>query len=225
MITSIRQSSALRPGAAAPRALLALLAIGAALAPPRSLADAVAGKALARSGAPGVVACATCHGANGEGQPQAGFPRLAGQGRAYLAKQLGDFRSGARQDPVMGPIAKALSAKQAADAADYFSTLPAIASKASFQTTPRGAGERIALRGDWAHGVPACFKCHGAQGTGVAPHFPAIAGQGAAYTAKQLRGWKSGARANDPQGLMKSVADHLPDSEIDAVAAWLASLR
>ncbi len=207
----------------APHAFLALLALGAALASPRALADAAAGSTLAQSGAPGVVACATCHGANGEGQAQAGFPRLAGQVRAYLAKQLADFRSGARRNPVMEPIAKALSGKQAGDAADYFSSLPAAASKASVTDTPRGAGERVALRGDWAHGVPACFKCHGARGAGVAPHFPAIAGQGAAYTAKQLREWKSGARANDPQGLMKSVADHLPDSEIDAVAAWLAS--
>jgi cytochrome c553 len=225
MTLFVRQPPMPPARAAASSAFLLVLASWCALASLPCRADAAAGKALVQSGAPGVVACSTCHGANGEGQPQAGYPRLAGQVRAYLAKQLGDFRSGARHNPVMEPIAKALSEKQVGDAADYFSSLAAIASKASFADPPRGDGERIALRGDWAHGVPACFKCHGARGTGVAPHFPAIAGQGAVYTAKQLRDWKSGARANDPQGLMKSVADHLPDSAIDAVAGWLGSLR
>ena len=205
-------------------ALLAFASLSIASLPCR--ADAAAGKALATSGAAnGVAPCSSCHGANGEGQEQAGFPRLAGQVRAYLAKQLEDFRNGRRHNPVMEPIARALNAKQAADAAEYFASLPRIAARTTFDDAPKDAGERIALRGDWAQRVPACFKCHGENGAGVPPHFPAIAGQGATYAAKQLRDWKSGARANDPQGLMKSVADHLPDPEIDVVARWLASLH
>ena len=209
------------------RVALALLASASfSIASPACRADAAAGKALATSGAPnGVAPCASCHGANGEGQDQAGFPRLAGQVRTYLAKQLDDFRNGRRHNPVMEPIARALNAKQVADAADYFASLPRIAAKATFDDAPKDAGERIALRGDWAERVPACFKCHGETGAGVPPHFPAIAGQGATYAAKQLRDWKSGARANDPLGLMKSVADHLPDADIDIVARWLASIR
>ncbi|HSN21397.1 MAG TPA: c-type cytochrome [Usitatibacter sp.] len=212
--------------AAARGAFAFLLGACAALAAPACRADAGAGRELATSGAPGGVgACSTCHGAQGEGQPQAGFPRRAGQGRAYLVKQLRDFRAGRRHNPVMEPVAKALDEKQLGDAADYFSSLPGTAARVSFDDTPKSDGERIALRGDWDHGVPGCFKCHGEGGRGIAPHFPAIAGQGATYTSKQLRDWKSGARANDAQGLMKSVADHLPDSEIDVVAGWLASLR
>lgn len=219
----MRNSSASRCARAAIACTVGACALAAALP---SLADRVAGKGLATSGAAnGVTACATCHGANGEGQPQAGFPRLAGQGHAYLAKQLEDFRHGRRHNPVMEPIARALSERQVADAADYFSSLPRAAARTSFDDTPKDAGERIALRGDWSRRVPACFKCHGENGAGIAPHFPAIAGQGAQYTAKQLRDWKSGARANDPQGLMKSVADKLPDSDIDAVARWLASIH
>lgn len=213
------------PCAAALRAAIVVVAAACAASSLPVRADSAAGKTLAQTGAPGVPACSTCHGANGEGQAQAGFPRLAGQGRAYLAKQLDDFRNGRRHNPVMEPIARALNERQVADAADYFASLPRIAARTSFDQAPKGAGERIALRGDWAHRVPACFKCHGEDGAGVAPHFPAIAGQGATYTAKQLRDWKSGARANDPQGLMKSVADHLTDSDIDAVAQWLASIH
>jgi cytochrome c553 len=66
-----------------------------------------AGKTLANDGRGEVLACASCHGANGEGNFAAGFPRLAGLHPDYIAKQLQDFQ----RDPLdMGvaiePIAR-----------------------------------------------------------------------------------------------------------------------
>ena len=73
--------------------------------------------------------------------------------------------------------------------------------------------------------MPACFACHGEKGVGVAPSFPALAGQNAAYTAKQLNAWKAGTRTNDPQGLMKAVADKMTPEEITAVTAYFEKLQ
>ena len=55
----------------------------------------------------GIPACATCHGANGEGV--ADFPRLAGQHAKYIAKQLTYIQTLTRAAPVMHGIVKDLT--------------------------------------------------------------------------------------------------------------------
>jgi len=50
-------------------------------------------------------------------------PYLAGQKEAYLAKQLKDFKSGARKDPVMAPMAMALNDEDVANVAAYYASL------------------------------------------------------------------------------------------------------
>lgn len=51
-----------------------------------------AGEELARNGRDAVLACVSCHGENGEGNFEAGYPRLAGLHPDYIAKQLQDFQ-------------------------------------------------------------------------------------------------------------------------------------
>lgn len=69
---------------------------------------------------PEAAACFACHGPNGNSTiPQ--NPKLAGQHEAYLKKQLLDFKSGARKDPLMGAMAKPLTKKQINALAKYFS--------------------------------------------------------------------------------------------------------
>jgi cytochrome c553 len=46
----------------------------------------------------GITACIACHGADGKGMSQAGFPALAGQHAMYLKSQLENFRSGVRHN-------------------------------------------------------------------------------------------------------------------------------
>jgi cytochrome c553 len=172
----------------------------------------------------GVTACQTCHGADGGGAAAAGFPRLAGLDAGYIEQQLLNFRTGKRSNPVMQPIAEALSKKEVPLMAAYYAALPVPAS------TPEGGdaallrkGEIIATAGDWDHELPACFQCHGPGGIGIAPSFPAISGQSALYISNQIAAWKSGSRANDPVGLMKSVADKLSADQVAAVSAFLAN--
>lgn len=65
--------------------------------------------------------CAACHGATGT-SPNELWPNIAGQGYAYLVKQLKAFRDGTRKDPVMEPMAKPLSDADIENVAAYFSS-------------------------------------------------------------------------------------------------------
>ena len=47
------------------------------------------GASIAKEGVGAALACQTCHGAAGEGVAQAGFPRLASLGAAYLQRVAG----------------------------------------------------------------------------------------------------------------------------------------
>ena len=68
------------------------------------------------------VQCVACHGASGIAQNPT-FPHLAGQHAAYLAAQLERFRSGAREHPLMTPIAMSLSDEEIGDLAVYFASI------------------------------------------------------------------------------------------------------
>ncbi len=186
-------------------------------AAPAGAAGIERGVSVAAMGMAGAAACASCHGAQGQGMTGAGvYPVLAGQGKDYLAKQLRDFRDGRRKDAVMGPIAKALDDAAIDSLALFYSKLSARAH------APRRQGEAAELvrHGDWGRELPPCASCHGQAGEGIPPHFPRIAGQLRGYTEKQLKDWKAGKRANDPQGLMKSVAEKLDEAQIAALAAY-----
>lgn len=66
--------------------------------------------------------CAACHGVDGISMIPM-YPNLKGQHAAYLAKQMKDFRSGTRNDPVMGAQAKLLSDQDIENLAAYFASL------------------------------------------------------------------------------------------------------
>lgn len=60
----------------------------------------------------GVPACASCHGAQGQGNGQ--FPRLAGQHAEYLMRQIEVFQNGTRANaPVMSAVAHTLGKEEA----------------------------------------------------------------------------------------------------------------
>lgn len=186
-------------------------------------ADSRAGATLAQQGGSGISACVSCHGARGEGQAATGFPRLAGQPQAYLLRQMQAFADGTRKNPMMEPIARALSAQQMRDLADHYAGLPGWSApvKTGSPDPAAAPGPRLATAGNWDKEIPACFACHGPGGAGIAPHFPAITGQPRAYTRTQLKAWQAGTRSNDSQGLMKSVADRMTDADIEAVSLYL----
>lgn len=172
----------------------------------------------------GAPACVTCHGAQGEGMPTNGFPRLAGLNAEYLQKQLDAFANGQRANAMMTPIAQTLSADERAELARYYGGLGSAVATTPVPR-PDSVGARLALKGRWSEGLPACVQCHGATGAGVGNVFPALAGQSALYIENQLRGWQQGARPPGPLGLMKAIASKLSAADIRAVAAHFAALQ
>lgn len=192
-------------------------------------ADAMRGRAVALGGATpfaGRTACHLCHGLDGAGDSAGVFPRLAGQAAWYLYKQLKDYASGARRNAVMQPIARALDDAAMQDVASYYAT-----SQAAAAEFPPGdallmqRGGAIAAIGIAERGVAACVNCHGPEGRGLPPSFPALAGLSPSYAALQLRLWKDGTRSNSPLGVMEQIAASLSDEDIDAVSAYFASVR
>ncbi len=175
---------------------------------------------------PQAASCAACHGAEGQGLPAANYPRLAGLPAAYLAEQLQHFADGTRQNAIMAGMAKPLSAADIHAVAEYYAGLPvpSAAVAAAPDAALRQRGEWLAQYGDMAAGVPACFRCHAADGVGVAPVFPPLTGQSAKYLADQIAAWKQGTRKGDPNDLMHTVALRMTEADTQAVAAYLASL-
>lgn len=184
-------------------------------------------KVFTQGGAqPGATACLACHGADAMGLAPAGFPRLAGLPAGYLAKQLHDFRSGARSNPVMQPLAKALSEEEITAVTATLAAMPGPQTPQTLRSqSTSGVGERLALRGAWERQVPECVSCHGPGGVGVGVAFPPLAGQPAAYLVAQLNAWRDGTRHNDPNDLMGHVAKSLSADEVTAVADYFAQLK
>lgn len=175
---------------------------------------------------PAAAPCAACHGAQGAGGGGGAFPRLAGQPASYLAKQLHDFKSGARDSRIMQPLAAGLSDEQIAALAQYYGEMEApYPERKAVNDVVLRRGQALVRQGQWSAGVPACASCHGPELTGLPPDFPALAGQSADYISAQLNAWRHGRRTNDPLGLMQHVTHGLDDEDVKTVAAYLAWLR
>jgi cytochrome c553 len=189
-------------------------------------AHAADGKEIATNGNGRAPACSMCHGEQGEGRPDAAYPRLAGLDSEYLVRQLNAFAEGGRDSETMHPIAKALSAEERQAVAKFYAglTAPAVAEPNKADDNIIAIGATLANRGDWPKGLPGCGQCHGAAGQGVGGTFPKLPGQSAEYIANQLKAWKDGKRTNDPLHLMAGISGKLNDRQVAAVAAYYASL-
>ena len=167
--------------------------------------------------------CAGCHGADGNGGADPLWPRLAGQDPDYIAKQLTDFKSGARKDPIMSGMAAALSATDMKNLGAYYASLKAKPGAARDAQLAK-QGQKIFRGGNAKMGVSACMSCHGPSGHGLPPRFPKVSGQSTAYTQKQLLAFKAGNRANDAE-TMTRTAFRMSEQEIKAVAEYMAGLH
>ena len=96
--------------------MLTFFAFTAVCASSMAIADPVAGQAKAKQ------VCGACHGENGDKPLQPEYPILAGQHRDYLVKALGDYKSGARKNAIMGAQAQTLTRNEIRDVADWFSS-------------------------------------------------------------------------------------------------------
>lgn len=163
--------------------------------------------------------CAGCHGMGGEGRPEGGYPRLAGQPQAYLERQLEAYADGRRADRVMTPLAKRLTREERGLLAAHFANLEG---KRPSSVPASGRGHVLATIGDNALRVQACQNCHGPAGSGRAPFMPYLAGLHREYLRAEMLDWKRGTRRSDPSGQMNVIARQLSDEDIDALAEHYA---
>lgn len=186
-------------------------------------ADPAKGETLYTNGdsARNIPACISCHGAAGNSTIVQN-PKLAGQHGAYTYKQLADFKTPQRNNPVMSPISKALTDEEMKNVAAYLDSQAQKPGAAKNKDTVE-LGKKIFRGGIAEKNVPACAACHSANGAGIPAQFARLAGQHQDYTDAQLRGFRSGARKNSPQ--MTTIAKRMTDDEIQAVADYIAGLK
>lgn len=164
--------------------------------------------------------CQLCHGLEGEASNVV-YPRLAGQHKNYIVKQLHDFRSGKRTG-TMNDMAKDLTDPEIIALADYFSSKPTLKHRVRDKEFAQ-VGRYIFHRGNEYSGVPACASCHGENGEGT-DDLPRLAGQHKRYVSDQLTEFHNRKRTND-NAIMHSVASKLTEMEIEAVANYVSGLE
>ena len=113
----------------------------ACVAAPATAADELEGK---------LAACNACHGQNGQPIDKS-IPIIWGQTTAYLVKQLHDYRSEDRANPVMSPLAGTIKPEEWRKVAGYFTAKPWPAKQASTGPAPAAPPEQK---------IAVCRVCH-----------------------------------------------------------------
>ncbi|WP_343592066.1 c-type cytochrome [Paracidovorax wautersii] len=208
--------------------LLASLLMAAAMAVSAVSAQA-AGEAQKPAAKPDLVkgeasytaVCVACHAADGNSTIAAN-PKLAQQHPEYLVKQLQEFKSGKRANPVMQGMASLLSDDDMRNVSAWLASKPAKPGFAKDKDLV-ALGERIYRGGIADRNIAACAGCHSPNGAGIPAQYPRLSGQHADYTVKQLTDFRDGKRGNSLP--MSQVAAKMNDREIKAVADYIAGLR
>lgn len=178
--------------------------------------DPVAGKEKSQT-------CAACHGVDGNSTTPM-WPKLAGQHETYIVKQLIDFKSGARENAQMSPMAAPLTDQDIEDLAAYYASQEVKMGKADPAAVE--LGQKVYRAGNIEAGVPACMACHGPTGRGnPAAGYPSLSGQHAEYTKNQLNAFRQDVRSNDKNEVMRTIVDRMTDDEISTVAEFLQGLH
>jgi cytochrome c553 len=156
--------------------------------------------------------CSACHGQNGAPSGPA-IPIIWGQQQNYLFKELHDYHSGDRKNPIMAPLVESDALPDLRAIAVYFAakTWPARQTADAPAAPPDAIAGKIAM----------CKACHGPNFEGGAPA-PRLAGLSADYLAASMRSFADGERTNN--GDMPKFMKVLSDGDRDAIAKYLAGL-
>lgn len=203
--------------------LLASFLLSAALSAPALAADPAptAKPDLAKGSATFSATCVACHAADGNSTVPA-QPKLAQQHPEYIIKQLKEYKSGARKDPVMQGFAAPLSEADMRNVAYWLASQKVKPGEARNGDT-LALGERIYRGGISDRNIAACAGCHSPNGAGIPAQYPRLGGQHADYIATQLKQFRTGQRGNSQP--MTDVAAKMNDREIQAVSDYIAGLR
>jgi len=157
--------------------------------------------------------CSICHGPTGISY--ADSPNLAGQYAAVIYKQLQDYRTGARENPIMTPMAQTLADRQMRQLSVYYASLPRPPAAAI-----AGRGPEIVRWGAPMRNIAPCGSCHGDIDHTMAS--PWLKGEPRNYLRGQLIAFADGTRTNDINGQMRAMAQGLTKAEIEAAVGFYA---
>ena len=167
--------------------------------------------------------CIACHAIDGNSAISAN-PKLAGQHAAYITKQLNNFKSGLRENAVMAGMVANLTEKDMINLGRYFSEQVILLSSAQ-KNGVGSLGEDIFRAGIKNKGVAACASCHGPSGHGIPDKYPRLNAQHSQYTLSQLNSFRLELRKNDPESVMRTIAQKLTEQEMQDVADYIQGLR
>jgi cytochrome c553 len=205
-----------------PRLLATAMACAAAAAPASGTeAKAAVKPDLARGQEISTQVCAACHAADGSRGIPAN-PILQGQFLEYLVKQLTEFKSGKRDNPIMKGMASTLSDVDMRNVAAFYAAKKAVPGTAKDKDLV-ALGEKIYRGGIADRQIPACAGCHAPNGAGIPAQYPRVSGQHVEYAEAQLLAFRAGTRTNGP--MMNGITAKMNDREIKAVADYIAGLR
>ncbi len=194
-----------------------------AAAAPAKPAGPLAGDATAGQGKAAV--CGACHGMDGNSS-DAQYPKLAGQNEEYISRQLHNFKSGKRQNPIMLGFASQLSDQDMADVGAYFMSKRSRPGVADPKLAKEGG--KLYREGDAKRGIPACMACHGPDGRGnPGAAYPQLAGQHTQYLMRTLTAWHDGTTWGDDAHakIMPAIAQRLTKQDITALSSYLEGLH
>jgi cytochrome c553 len=172
--------------------------------------------------------CKDCHGPSAQGyRGYFPIPRLAGQQPEYLENQLRAFIEHRRTNNIMFNVSHSLSPAMLSALAAHFAALnppPIGGAPQQYVST----GRKIFEDGMPDANIAACAACHGPNATGIG-QIPRLAGQLYPYVIKELVNWGKERGQNpkipDTSAIMSPVAHSLNKSQIEAVAAFVSTLR
>ena len=159
--------------------------------------------------------CAACHGENGIPQDKA-TPVIWGQYQGYLYLDLRDYKSGARKNDIMSPLAQTLERDDMMALALYFSQ------KRWPDLQQPSAPPDVAARAIRANASVGCTGCHQGQYQGEGTQ-PRLAGQSQEYLRQTMIDFRTRARGNNPG--MTDLMLATSEDDIAALAQYMAGLQ
>lgn len=179
----------------------------------RVSADVSLTKTAIKEGEQRAMVCKYCHGKDGNSKREY-IPNLASQSPRYLLRQFELFASKQRKDQVMSELAEGLTAEDRVNIALYYS---------SQQARPRtDANAELKEDGRILY-RDKCHQCHGKKANG-GDVFPRLASQPAVYLKDTLLRYRKNIKWR-PESPMQSITSSLSDDEIEALVAYLSSLK
>jgi cytochrome c553 len=162
--------------------------------------------------------CFECHTADNN-TPDPIIPKLNGQRKEYLLKEINSFRIGYRNDTTMIDIARNLVDElQVLEIVEFYSSQPVMSGKPDNNpTVKRGRSLYQARRCDFCHGMKG--KCKNT----YIDDAPIIGGQNSEYLYKTLLELRNSTRPTDKYGLMKKSILQLSSDDIEALSIYLAT--